>query len=365
MAVHPSAKKPSEKGMPACYFFHGEDTYQAEERVAKLKASLLSADDQGLNLERFNLEESSWMDVIDLARTAPFIFSSWRIVVARSTVNALDELSAADRKILADYFRSPAPRTVIVVIIAGKMDRSHSLLKFFSSLPPSLVEVKAMKPLKGAYLRSWAVQRFAGMGMKILPPAAARLEEVIGNDLYKLAGEVDKLVVFAGERRVIDEEDVNQVCDWNRTFVKWELTNALEKGDLKECLVVLNWLSQEVDPEPEQIFGTVAALFRDLLMARAWLRERAKDKKEIFRELRPKIPEKFKVLYEEKFRILFTLVEEIPEKDLRRLLIRLREIDIKAKTSDSTHWDLLESFIFEYCALRKAKSRAILSRERR
>lgn len=88
-------------------------------------------------------------------------------------------------------------------------------------------------------------------------------------------------------------------------------------------------------------------------MAKFWLREKEKDKKSIFKELRPQIQERFGNFYTDKFREFFALVERIPMEDLARWLSELREIDFKIKTSDLSPQTLLEEFLFGYCRTRK------------
>ena len=66
------------------YFFYGEETYLAHQFVRQLTDTLIAPDAQGFNLERFNLENSRWADIIDLARTIPFFFSPWRIVAVET-----------------------------------------------------------------------------------------------------------------------------------------------------------------------------------------------------------------------------------------------------------------------------------------
>ncbi|MEW5900605.1 MAG: hypothetical protein AB1715_03985, partial [Acidobacteriota bacterium] len=70
-----------EDRLSPCYVFYGEETYLAEQFIRRLKAALMSPDAESFNLERFDLEETRWPDIIDVARTAPFFFSPWRIVV--------------------------------------------------------------------------------------------------------------------------------------------------------------------------------------------------------------------------------------------------------------------------------------------
>lgn len=335
------------------FFFYGEETYLAAEFVRQLREALISPEDQGFNLERFDLEDSRWPDIIDLARTVPFFFSPWRIVVVEVAEGSRDKLSALEENILKDYFRSPSPRTVVVVILFGRIKKAHPLVKFFSSFAPSTVFVKEIKPLRGGFLYSWMERKLEALGKRATPEAKRRLEEIIGSDLRRIDNELDKIADYMGERKVVDVEDVNQVCGWVKSFVEWELANGLEKANYEQALLVLNQSFREGE-KPEYIMGIMANLFRDILLAKIWLREN-RERKEIFADLRPQIQEKFRDLYAAKFKEFFSLVEGFSWEDLNLAIRELEAIDVAIKTSDASPQVLLETFVFEYCNRRKQK----------
>lgn len=342
-----------EDRLSPCYFLYGEETYLAHQFVRQLKDAIIAPDAQGFNLERFDLEDSRWADIIDLARTVPFFFSPWRIVVVKLSEGRGDKLSSLEENILREYFRSPSQRTILIVIFSGKIKKFHPLVKFFASLPSSSVLLKELKPLKESGLISWMDKKLEGLGKSATPEAKRRFVEIIGNDLQRINNELEKIATFVGERRVIDLDDVNQVCDWVKTFVAWELTNCLEKADYEQTLIVLNRFFKE-GVESEYIVGIMANFLRDLLLAKLWLREN-RDKKEIFAELRPRIDVKFKNLYVTKFKELFALVEGFSDDDLSDTIGDLRKIDLLIKTSDASAQILLERFIFDYCNRRSKK----------
>lgn len=333
-----------------CFFLYGEETYLADEFVRQLKDALISPDGQGFNMERFALEDTRWADLIDLARTIPFFFSPWRIVVVEISADRDVLLSPLEESVIKDYFRSPSSRTVLVIILAGKVRKSHPLVRFFSRLPASSVCLKELRPLKEGNLSTWMDKKLEERGKLATPEGKRRLEEIIGNDLRRLANELEKIVNFAAERKVIDVDDVNQVCNWVKTFVEWELSNSLEKADLRQILLVLNQLFKE-GIKAEYILSVTANFFRDILAAKVWLRE-SRDKKEVFARLRPYIQENFRKLYATKFKEFFSLVEEFSPADLRSIVAELERIDSLIKTSDTSAQVLLEAFFYDYCRKR-------------
>ncbi len=335
-----------------CYFFHGEEMFLAFQFVEELKEALIPPELQNFHVERFSLEENSWAEVIDQARTLPFFLFPLRIIVAEVSKGRRENLSSTEQSVLRQYFSSPPSRTVIIVIFSGKIRKNSSLFHFFSSLPPEVAWSKELRPLKERALHAWMERRFASQGKMVTPEAKKRLEELAGNDLRRVRNEIDKLVTAVGEKKVVELDDVNQVAGWVKTFFEWEITDSLEKADFSQGLLVLDNLFKE-GVKPEYVLGYVVRFFRDILLAKLLLKEKGVDKKAIFKEARPQIREKFKQLYAAKFREFFTLVEKFSLKDLNHILSDLGKIDLKVKTSSANPQTLLEAFLWKYCQVRR------------
>jgi DNA polymerase III delta subunit len=352
-----------EENLFPCYFFFGEEAFLAHQFIQQLRAVLVPPDAPDFSLERFDLADSSWIDIIDLARTMPFIFSPWRIIVVEIPERKSDResekeerkrLSSKEEKILRDYLASPSRKTILVIIFSGKTKRNHSLCRFFLSFQPSVVCVQELKPLRERELYSWIEQKLSLLGKNMTPEAKKRLVEVIGNDLAMLDKELDKLSAYSAEKNIIELDDVNQASGWIKSFEQWELDNSLEKADFRQCLIVLDNLFKE-GIKPEFILGRMANFFRDILVAKNRERENPKEKKEIFREFKPQISETTGPFYRDKFREFFAYLDSLDPSDLNHILEELERVDLKVKTSDVSPQTLLESFLFDYCSLLKNK----------
>ncbi len=337
-----------EDDLLAGYFFYGQEMFLAGQFIREIKKILVTPDVQNLDVERFTLEDTPWREILDVARTMPFIFSPWRLLVVDISKPEKEELTAVEQKNLQDYFASATARTVLIVCFAGKVRKAKPLFKTFSSLPSSAVLIKELKPLKNDALFGWMDEKLEAAAKRATSEALDRLLEIVGNDLQSLDNELEKLATYVGEKKVIELSDVNQACDWVKNFFEWELASSLERADLKQSLIILNTLFAE-GTRPEYLLGVLGRFFLDLLMAKAWLREKKKDKREIFRELKPQISEKYGTFYVEKFREFFALVERLSQADLQALISELEKIDLKIKTTDVKPQTLFESFFYEYC----------------
>jgi len=341
-----------EESLVPCYFLHGEETFLALQFIDELREALITKEVREYNVERFNLNENSWAEIIDLARTIPIFLSPWRIIVVEGSKGKRENLSSLDQKILKDYFSSPSSRTLIVIIFSGKIRKNSSLFKFFKSLPSSLVQSRELRPLKDRPLYTWMAKKFSSQGKSATPEAMRRLEELTGNDLRQINNEVEKLITFTGEKTLIELDDVNQISGWVKSYFEWEMSDSLAKADFEQCLLVLTSLFKE-GIKPVYILGLVVRFFRDIVLAKLLVKEKNTDRKAIFKELRPQIQEKFGDFYSAKFKEFFSLVDMFSIQDLHHILAELEEVDIKMKTSDPNPKTLLETFLFDYCRSRR------------
>ena len=173
-----------EESLLAGYLYYGEEEFLAEEFIEELKGVLASSAGDEFHLTRMDLDETKWREVIDTARTAPFLFEFWRAIVVRiperraGADRGQDKkgdadgeegkgakfLSVLDQRILRDYFASPPSRTVLVVLRAGRVRKDDAVVRFFQSLPKGVFAVVEMKPLSAAALMKRAEEKANALG---------------------------------------------------------------------------------------------------------------------------------------------------------------------------------------------------------
>ena len=357
------------------YLFYGEEEYLADEFVAELQQVLAASAGGEIRLTRMDLDETRWRDIVDAARTAPFLFEPWRAIVVRvpekrsASERAPDRTAArdgeegrtsrylgpVDQKILREYFADPPSRTVLVVIRAGKVRKDDAVVRFFASLPKAAFSTTEMKRLNAPALMRRADERARALGKTLTEGAKQRLFELLGQDLRLTMNEVDKLAIFVGEKKGIEAEDVNQATAGQRSFESYDLDDALAAADFGKGAAVLNDLLTEGE-RPEQIVGRLAGFFRGVLAAQTWLAEKSRNKDEIFQSLFPHISKNWGDLYRRKYGDFFGVVEGFTPSELNALLAKLRKADVRLKTTDTDPQTVLETFLREFVLARKKKT---------
>lgn len=366
-----------EDALQAAYFLFGEEDYIAEEFVGELERVLGAASGGELHLARFDLDEAKWREVVDAARTAPFLFEPWRALVVRipepkpggdrgsdrrsapgAECRGPKHLSSLDQKILKEYFAEPPSRTVLVVIRAGRVRRDDAIVRFFTSLPKTAVRVEEMKRLTEYRLAQRAEDEARALGKTLTQEAKKRLFELLGQDLRLTVNEVRKLAIFVGDKKGIEERDVDVATAGRRSFQSYEFDDALAAADFAKAAAILDDMFGEGE-RSEVIVGRLAGFFRNVLAAQTWLREKSRSKDDIFQAFFPSIPKSWPEKYREKYGNFFGIVEGLGPDDLDALLVKLRELDRTLKTTGvkgTGEKILFETFLREFCVARKKRT---------
>lgn len=303
-------------------------------------------------MEKFELKDISWPEVLETARLNPVLFSPLRLIVLQDNYRA-DEgskklaggrLTEKEKNLIKNYLTSPTPATVIVIIMLGegKTIRKTAFWRFFQSFPPSKVKLIELKASLGEK-KQWVRKKFASQGQMIEEAALERLLELVGPDLALLNQEVKKISLFAADKKRISLEEINQISGWVAEVDAWALEECLEKGQVANCISVCHRLLAQGVKE-EYILHQMVRFFRDIFLAKQ-LRHEGGGKKEVFRQVKPYLKENFS-FYQPKFERFFSLVDRLPPSEIDLVFQKIREVDLAIKTTDLPSVVVFENFFF-------------------
>ena len=342
------------------YFFYGENTYEARCFVEELRRLLTGPQDEAVEVETFNLGDRRWRDIIDAAKNMPFFFSPWRILIVEGKGAGQEDLSAGEAAAFRDYFASPAPRTTIVVLFEGRIRKTKPLGKAILALPGSVARIEEIVPRKDKELKPLVAERFKALGKQATPEAVERILDIAGSEIARIDSEVEKLAIYVGPKKTVEADDVTALCS-AKSYDNWELTASLEAGEIEKVLVILESMFENGEA-PEYILAVLSGFFRNALLAKAGLRE-GRDPKEIFREAKPNITEKFGGFYQKMLGEYLAMLGRIKDADLLLWMTELEEMDRRVKSTKVAPKEMIQAFVVSYG--RKAAGRRITSPGRR
>ncbi len=260
-----------ERWFPPLLFLHGEERFFLERSVESLLDLTVPPEWRDFNLTVFHGREARAGDILDSARTLP-VFHAYRLVLVRDA----HLIAAAELETFIPYLKDPVPETVLV-FIADKIDSRRKFFQQFKKYG-QLVEFKKYYDNQiPDFVQEYAREAGVAFSEEGLNAFCRR----VGNSLPEIAGELDKLFSFLGERKLADAEDVRAIVSDIRVDSIFDLADALGQQQRARALVLLNRLLDE-GVAPLVILAMVARHLRQLWKARHLL-DRGEERKNISR----------------------------------------------------------------------------------
>ena len=207
----------------------GEEDYLREQALQTLLEAALEPGTRTFNLDVFRGGEASPGEIADRMLSFPLV-ASRRVVV----VKACDDLQENAVRVLIPLLESP-PETTTAIFVCNKADGRK---KLFATLQ-KVARVVEFKPLKEKEVLAWVQGRLQAAGKRISQEALRVLCERVGTDLGVVAGEIDKLDAFVGDRATFEREDVEQVVGISEEGNIFGLTDAVGARDAGKALLAL------------------------------------------------------------------------------------------------------------------------------
>ena len=220
------------------------------------------------------------------------------------------------------------PETTELIFIDGEVQSGNPLLQ---ALRP-LAKVQEFKSLKQNEVAGWTKQRAQHHQLSIEPRAIAALAMLVGNNLWTLDSELQKLGVAAGGHK-ITETDVRSMVSLARLPNIFAMADAVIEGRAHDAADLVQRLLADGEA-PQRLLAMLARQYRMLLLTKDAL-ERGQRPAEIGARLRV-----------QGF-VMQRLLKQAPAysiERLRRVYRRLLEADLSIKRGifdDETAIELL------------------------
>lgn len=254
---------------PAVVVVRGPDHELRTRALDAVLGRLLGDDDRSLALAEIRLvpargrdgeesgtevRESALAAALDGARTPPF-GTSKRIVVVRTD----EALRASEAQMVAGYLADPEPTTVLVLEAVGR--QPAELAKALKAAGAETVGEVPARDATAAVLRDQA----AAAGITFDRAAASLVGRVFGEDAGRVPALVDLLVSTYGTGTSLGVDDVSPYLGDEGTVPVFELTKAIDAGDVPEALAVLQRLTTGMSMHPLQVMAVLHNHFRRIL----------------------------------------------------------------------------------------------------
>ena len=249
---------------------HGDEAFLVDRALAEVEDEALAGGDRELNLQVFEAATARPAEVLNAARTVPFL-AARRLVVLRGA----ERWSADDWREVLAYLEAPSPGTCLV-FVANQLDRRLAASK---AILRTARVVECRRP-KERELPGWAQRLARDAGLKLDGRTVESILLRVGPDLQLLYQEIQKLRVHAGEDGAVTLEDVEALVGETRGTTVFAFCDALGGREAALAYRSLHKLLQLGEP-PVRLLFMIVRHFRHLCLAREFLdRSRRPDAKE-------------------------------------------------------------------------------------
>jgi len=258
------------------YVFYGRDDFSQREELARIKGGLDSDGMLSSNTDVLDGREVSPEQLMAICDTMPFL-SAHRLVVVEGLLKRFDRperprrgarggrgqsTEALERwRGLADYAQR-MPDTTTLVLVDEEVSADNPLLKALSSAG----QVREFRSLRPGAVLQWILERAQNQSIDISPSAARLLADLVGNNLWVLASELEKLAAYAQGRR-IEGADVRALVSEARQVNIFAMVDAIVERRAAVALRLLRQLTT-AGAEGGYLLAMVVRQYRLIIQAR-------------------------------------------------------------------------------------------------
>ena len=238
------------------YFLQGEEAYFIDEIAKEIEQNALEEHEKDFNQTIFYGKDTTTDAIMDAAKRYPMMAERQVIIIreAQHLKKHLDDFK--------EFLEKPLDSTILVFCYKyGKLDGRTEMAKLFAKT--CLFTSSALKEYE---VPNWVANHVQLKGFKIDQKTTVLISDYLGNNLQKIAGEVEKLalVVKPGERitPVIIQKHIGLSKDYN----PFELQDALLKQDVLKANKIINYFAKNPKENPDVfVIAILFGLFQKLM----------------------------------------------------------------------------------------------------
>lgn len=319
------------KKLKPIYLLHGEESYYIDLISDFLEENVLNDMEKGFNQTVLYGKDTEVMTVLNAARRYPMMSDYQLILVKEAQDLKIDK--AAEQ--FQAYCEQPLNSTILVLCHKyGKFDKRKKMYKVIEKNGLVFESASIYENKVPAWIEEFVKSR----GHHINPKASALLAEYLGNDLSKVANELEKLMLNVPKEQEIGTKAIQDNIGISKEYNVFELQNALARRDILKANQIINYFEANPKANPMVlIMGNLAGYFTKILKYHY-----VKDKSQAAKELG--VNPYFLKDYELAARN-YNLGKTF------EIVSLLREYDLKSKGVDSTgnteSGDLMKELVFK------------------
>src|SRR3989344_3426387 len=238
-------------------FLYGQDSFRSRQKLEEIVAHYKESGKSGLNLISLDSKDITFSDFYDNFKISS-MFAEKKLIILKNVF--------ANKNFQEDFIKEvKSIEELKDVVLVYESEEPDQRLKLFKAL---LKECKCQEFsfLAGLNLRKWAHEEFQKSGQKVNMDALDLLLNYVGNDLWRLSGEISKLSSFKKDGTV-KKDDIELFVKPRIELDIFKTIDALAAKNKKQALALLH---KHLDggEVPLYLLSMIAYQFKNLLIVK-------------------------------------------------------------------------------------------------
>ena len=261
----------------SAYVFVGDEAFFRKRFRDAILEHLVPADLRDFGFFEFDLGETDLAEVLDRART-PSLMAPFQVFFVRGVKNLFGRGSNEEKlAAIEEYCKNPNPDAIVVFVADHisipadvrkmEMQDKERYQRIRDTLGQYCGIVELARVEEGDAVR-WITDYCTGRGVKIEADGARELVDALGGDMMMISNELEKLILYVGEKRRVSLGDVETMVLAAKQRSLYELTDAISSKDGVRALEVLDAILLSGEGEEAAIghIYMLAKTFRQMLV---------------------------------------------------------------------------------------------------
>ncbi len=311
------------------YFLMGSEPYFIDQITNYIGANVLTESEKSFNQTVVYGKDIDARALDNMARRFPMM-SEKQVVIVREA-HHLKKIED-----LVYYAGKPSEKTVLVLNYKYKtLDKRKKLYKTIQK-NGILFESKKLYDNK---IPAWIEKFLTQKKYSISPEASQLMAEYIGNDLNRIANELDKLMITVPASERIQLDHIEKNIGISKEFNNFELQKAITQRNVLKANQIINYFEQ--NPKDNPIILTIISLFGffQKILNYHFLTDKSQRSVASTLQINPFFVKDYQ-----------QAAQKYNAKKVVQIISLLREYDMKAKgvgNLSATHSDLLRELIYQ------------------
>ena len=225
------------------YWLEGEEDYYIDLLMNYAEHKILPESEAGFNRSVFYGKDANWSDVVNACMRYP-MFAEKQLVLLK------EAQQMKDLEKLENYIKNPLASTIFIISHKEKtINKTTKLGKFIKKE----CELYTSEKIRDYKLVEWVADYLKSQDFTMSSKSIQLLTEHLGNDLSRIVNELEKLTLNLGDRKNINEDDIEKFVGISKEYNAFELQAAMSKKDLVKAIQIIQYFESNPKAVPIQL----------------------------------------------------------------------------------------------------------------